>query len=105
MPSIRPLKRLAATARERFQAGVVADAAQVMALEAEVEGLKSQMKQLAKKGASLVDLEVQVARKLQELESNRPIERRYWVSDSTPEKLADLLIPTRCNHAAIGLRS
>jgi putative DNA primase/helicase len=89
--AIRPLKRLAATARERFQAGVVADAAHVMALEAEVEGLKSQMKQLAKKGASMGDLEVQLAQKLQELESTRPVERRYWVADSTPEKLADLL--------------
>jgi hypothetical protein len=89
--AIKPLKRLAATARERFQAGVIADAAHVMALEAEVDGLKTQMRQAAKKGASVGDLEVKVARKLQELEINRTVERRYWVSDSTPEKLADLL--------------
>jgi hypothetical protein len=88
---VRPLKRLAATAHERFQTEVAMETAHLFALEAEIEGLKSHMRQAAKKGMGMEDLQGQVAAKLQELESARPVERRYWVSDCTPEKLADLL--------------
>jgi hypothetical protein len=89
--AIKPLKRLAATAHDRFQAEVAQGTAHLFALEAAVEGLKARMRQVAKKGGDMGDLEQRVTAKLQELELARPVERRYWVSDSTPEKLADLL--------------
>jgi putative DNA primase/helicase len=82
---------LAATAHDRFQAEVVKDKAYLFALEAEVDGVKSQMKQSAKKGTGMGNLEELMASKLQELENAHPVERRYWVADSTPEKLGDLL--------------
>jgi hypothetical protein len=91
--AIRPVKRLAATAHDRFQVGVAQDSAHLCALEAEVEGLKSLMKRGAKKGTPIGDLEDQIADKLQQLDAARGelVERRYWVADSTTEKLTDLL--------------
>lgn len=63
----------------------------MLALEAEIDGLKARMRQQAKKGNATEGMEAQVADKLQASERERPAERRYWVTDSTPEKLGDLL--------------
>jgi hypothetical protein len=93
--AIRPVKRLAATAHDRFQSEIAMGNAHFAALEAETEGLKARMKQASKQaskqGQDTRDLEALLGLKYEELESARPIERRYWVADSTPENLADFL--------------
>jgi hypothetical protein len=88
---LKPVKRLAATAHSRFQAEITHSKAHLFAIEAEVDGLKNQMKKAARQRKSTGNLEEELAVKLQELEIAQPGEKRYWVADSTPEKLADLL--------------
>ena len=89
----RLLRTMAATSRDRFQTEKFMSQANIAGLQAEVEGLKSKMKQSArgKTSESMELLKIMLADKLQELDTAEPTERRYWVADTTPEKLADLL--------------
>jgi hypothetical protein len=89
--AINPVKRLAATARDRFLADEALTEADFIALEAEVEAIKGKMKTAAKEGKSLDALKAELGVKLQERDTSRPTEQRYWVSDSTPEMLGKLL--------------
>jgi hypothetical protein len=98
---IKPLKRLAATARDRFQAEEAVNEANRLAIEAELDAIKSDM-QAAAKGKpppknhpplkDMAALKEEYAKKRQELDDARPTEHRYWVTDTTPEKLGLLLI-------------
>ncbi len=87
------MKRLAATSRDRFQTEEFMSQANIASLQAEVKALKTKMEQSAKGKPieSMESLREMLADKLQELETAEPTERRYWVADTTPEKLADLL--------------
>jgi putative DNA primase/helicase len=91
---LKPVKRLAATAHDRFQAEDSLAQAHTLRLEAEIEGIKTAMKRSAKgqEGAEAVtELEAQLAEKLAALESECLKERRYWTQDATVEKLQELL--------------
>jgi hypothetical protein len=89
---IRPVKRLAATAHERFQAEQAIATASIAVLEAEIDGIKSKMRQAAKNNESLEVLKRQLGEKLAEMDKARPSEQRYWVSDATIEKLQEILM-------------
>jgi Protein of unknown function (DUF3987) len=98
---IKHLKRLAATARERFLEEKAAKEADRLAIEAELDAIKSDMQAAAKgkpppKGhpplKSMEELKKDYAKKKGELNDAQPTEHRYWVTDTTPEKLGMLLI-------------
>src|SRR5690606_4952758 len=89
--ALRPLRRLAATAAERYEAEEAAWQARRARLQAEVEAIKSQMTKAAKAGKDAASLERELAEKLAELRDCAPAERRYFTQDATVEKLAVLL--------------
>jgi putative DNA primase/helicase len=66
--------------------------ASIAVLEAEIDGIKSKMRQAAKNNESLETLKGQLGEKLAEMEKARPSEQRYWVSDATIEKLQEILM-------------
>jgi hypothetical protein len=96
----KPLKRLAATAHDRFQVEEATNEADRLAIEAELKAITSEMEAAAKgkplvKGQPIKDmgfLKEQYTKKKQELQGAQPVEHRYWVADVTPEKLGMLLI-------------
>ena len=90
---LRPLKQLAATATEGFQDEASMNAAKHERIEAEIDGVKSEMRGAAKKRLAdeMVGLEIDLAAKREELRRAIVTERRYMTQDATVEKLGELL--------------
>ena len=85
------VNRMAATARERHQAKIAEAEARREGIEAQLAAVKERMKQAAKKGERLSQLESEMAvLKAEEAASTNP-ERRYVTQDATVEKLGELL--------------
>ncbi len=89
---MRPLKRLVATAEKRFVEESRAQGARRVRLQAELEALKSEMVQSAKKRTGDTDdlerryLDLQI-----EIEASTVVERRYLTHDATVESFDRLL--------------
>lgn len=88
---MRPLKQLAASARERFAVELDRSNAKTDRIKAEIAAIKQQMTAVAKKGGSLGPLEAQLSQKNAELRDAQVTERRYFTQDATVEKLGELL--------------
>ena len=86
-----PLRQLAAKAREVSEEARAQEEVDRAILEAEIDGLKTQMKTAAKQSKPLEALGEQFANKQQELCDLRTPEWRYFTQDATIEKLAELL--------------
>lgn len=91
-----PLRRLAATARDRHQAALATDASAVIRVKAEIDGLKQLMTAVSKgtnKDHSIADLEAELTKKMQEQQDLETtlVERRYLTHDATTVKLGELL--------------
>jgi hypothetical protein len=91
--AIKPLKALAAKARDRYQAAVEANSSRQARIKAEIDAIKSEMVSAAKgRGDKTLDeLEKDLTTKQKELQENGVIERRYMTQDATLEKLGELL--------------
>lgn len=89
--ALRPLRRLAAAANERYEAEESSWQARRARLQAEVEAIKAQMTKAAKAGQDPSNFEAELASKLDEMRESTPTERRYFTQDATVEKLAVLL--------------
>lgn len=87
--ALRPLNRLAATAREEYEANRDSTDAERDRIEAEIAVAKERFKQAAKRGEP-ADTTALAALKAALRESGRA-ERRYLTSDATVEKLGELL--------------
>lgn len=92
--AIKPLKRLGVQAHDRYESEKGAIQAEVESLKAEIDVIKADMKAAAKgKGSKdMESLKQELGVKIQGISSITDVERRYWVGDSTPEKLQDLMI-------------
>ncbi len=89
---LRPLKRLAATAHERYSEALQAQGARRVRLEAEKEGLRSEMVKAFKKGTGEGDeLEQRYLALQKEIEASTVVERRYYTHDATVESFDRLL--------------
>ncbi len=87
----RPLGRLVATAIEAFKEAEEDAAVTRERIAAEIEAIKARMREAAKKGRDLADLEAELRAKREELRAATPKERRYLTHDATVEKLGELL--------------
>ncbi len=93
--TIKPIKRLAAEAKEAHQETLKAYELDVMVAEAEKTGLKKELEATAKKvasgAASRGNLE-EIRQRIEELEEpEEPREKRYVTNDATIEKIAEIL--------------
>jgi hypothetical protein len=94
---MKPLNRLAAEARDKYEAEVASYEVEVAVAEAEQGALKDALKKAAKqaeKSGDRAELE-QAARKQrasQEVAPEMPVLRRYKTEDPTTEKLAEILL-------------
>jgi hypothetical protein len=94
---IKPLERLAAEAREKFEAEMASYEVEVALAEAEQGALKDALKKAAKqaeKSGDRAELEevVQRHRASQEVAPEMPVLRKYKTEDPTVEKLGEVLI-------------
>jgi putative DNA primase/helicase len=89
--ALKPLSRLAAEARDRYQAQESLDGARRDRIEAEIAAIKSNMFKAAKAKTDTMDLERALAEKKAEMLEAQPIERRYMTQDATVEKLGEML--------------
>lgn len=89
--AFRPVGRLAAAAHAAHEAAAVSAAARRERIEAELDALKGKMREAARKGGALGELEEKVRSKRQELREAAVTERRYLTHDATVEKLGELL--------------
>jgi hypothetical protein len=94
--AIKPLKRLAAAAREKYQNDLEDKASHVVRLKAEIEAIKSEMVSVAKgKGKedskTLDQLETDLTEKQRALKEDTVTARRYMTQDATIEVLGELL--------------
>lgn len=90
---LKPLNRLAAQARERFKQESYEAEADKMVLEAQIAAAKDDLKAAAKK-AEAEKMEThkrRLANLYEQLESAEPTARRYTTSDTTIEKLAEIV--------------
>jgi hypothetical protein len=87
----KPLRALAAKARERFEEAQRAAEAEKSRLELEVSALKEQAKRDAKKGGIHADFQATLRDLATQLEEATVTERRYLTQDATTEKLGELL--------------
>jgi hypothetical protein len=95
--AMKPLDRLAAEARDRFEAEMAAYEVEVTVAEAEQGALKDALKRAAKeaeKNGDRAELEevVQKHRASQETVPEEPVLRRYKSEDPTAEKLGEILV-------------
>src|SRR5690606_23722081 len=81
--ALRPLRRLAAAANERYEAEESSWQARRARLQAEVEAIKAQMTKAAKAGQDPSNFEAELASKLDEMRESTPTERRYFTQDAT----------------------
>ena len=88
---LKPILRLAATAREDYEARKDSADAKIAAMESVLEDLKRRMKDAAKRDEPLDELEEHYAAKKRELRELKVTERRYLTHDATVEKLGELL--------------
>jgi putative DNA primase/helicase len=90
---LKPLHRLAATARDRYADELDRVGARAERIKAEADALKEAMKKVAggKEAGDLDDLERRYATKMAELRDSAVTERRYLTNDPTVEKLGELL--------------
>jgi hypothetical protein len=89
--ALKPLRGLAHTAHEQFKEREAEFEATKERIEAEIDALKSKMREAAKKDESLVELEKKMKAKKAELKQATPKETRYLTHDATVEKLGELL--------------
>ncbi|MGH7756894.1 MAG: DUF3987 domain-containing protein, partial [Vulcanimicrobiaceae bacterium] len=89
--ALRPLKRLARTARERFEVASGESEGRRSALELEIAGLEHRARDLGKKADVPTALLCELQAKKIELADARVVERRYDTQDATVEKLGLLL--------------
>jgi putative DNA primase/helicase len=89
--AIKPLSRLAAEARDRYQAQEAMDGARRDRIETEIMALKNDMVKAAKAKSDISKLERELVKKKNEALEARPIERRYMTQDATVEKLGEML--------------
>lgn len=85
--ALRPLQRLAAEARETYEAQLAAHRFQEQKTKAQRELLQGRLKEALKRGDDTASLEAEFTA----LERVPPTERRFLVNDATVEKLGELL--------------
>jgi hypothetical protein len=89
---MKPLGRLAATARATFEQNQAESDARIDIIQAEIEVLKKQMRDAAKrKGDDLDALRQEMVDQRTQLKNEASTERRYLTQDATVEKLSELL--------------
>jgi hypothetical protein len=91
--ALKPLARLAAEARDRYQAQEALDGARRDRIEAEITAIKGDMVKAAKAkdDTAKIELERDLAGEKAELLQAQPPERRHMTQDATVEKLGELL--------------
>ena len=94
--ALRPLNRLAATAREQYQVQASPASADREIINAEIDSIKQEMRQVARGkvvggDARMALLKERYANKVSQLEKLLSSERRYLTQDATVEKLWELL--------------
>ena len=89
--ALKPLNRLAAEARDRFQAEENAKSTLRDSLEAQITAVKSEMVKAAKSQKGMDDLQQNLAILKEALRKAVVVERRYITQDATVEKLGELL--------------
>ena len=85
------VKRLAATARERYQEQIAHAEARSEVITAQIAALRDEMKKAARSGEPLAEFEARMASLKEEQVSAGAPERRYITQDPTVEKLGELL--------------
>ncbi len=89
--AFRPVGRLAAAARERHERDAEVMAVKRERIEAEIDATKKRLRDAAKDGSSMEDIEEDLLAKRKELVEAVATERRYLTHDATVEKLGELL--------------
>jgi putative DNA primase/helicase len=87
----RPIGHLVARAIDAFKQAEEDAAVTRERIEVEIDVIKAKMKEGAKKGAALGEIEAALKAKRAELRDASPTERRYITHDATVEKLGELL--------------
>jgi len=92
---LKPIRRLAAEAREEFERRQEAEGVRLDSLQAQETAIKNLLRRVyeGKKGQTIADLEDSlraVREQLKEIKDNL-VERRYIVNDTTTEKLGEIL--------------
>ena len=90
---LAPLKRLAARARQDYEARRLVVVAAIERIETEIEGLRAELKRASRerKADHVLRIEAELQDKLREREAVAASERRYLTHDATIEKLTMLL--------------
>ena len=89
----RPLRRLAAAERRRYEAAAPQADARIESLKAQRDGLKGRIAQATKKGLSdVTDIEDDLARVMEDHRDAPLIQQRYSTQDGTVEKIGELLV-------------
>ena len=89
--AVRPLQRLAKTAKDEHEAARAAGEAECEITKVKIGVLKDSAKRAAKKGEDLAHIQADLANLSATLSATMPHEHRYIAHDATTEKLADLL--------------
>lgn len=90
---LKPLKRLATRARDDFKQQSYDGGAEKAVIEAQIAAVKDDLKKAARDAddEAMETHKGRIARMQESLDNAEPIERRYTTSDTTTEKLAEII--------------